>query len=274
MGVHRQGRAVALGAALIAASILVPSTGHAAPPWVDRRLTPLSGQWLFDFGLGLGHVPYDTGGGMNLELGVGLTDRVELGVRTGVRFGDDAERGIEADRYGRLFDRQYFDGGGAVMANPELRVRWAFLEGSVGEMGLEGRFVAPLADGTYAGLEPGLPIALHLGDRVRLDTGAWLPTVFANPTVVSLRVPFDLWIQATPRLWLGPMTGLAFHDIGGVQRDALGRPVDQATYVSMGFGLGYQLARAVDFKTMFLFPELNQDSRIFGVGAGVQLRIE
>jgi hypothetical protein len=241
---------------------------QAAPPWVDRRITPLSGQWNFDFGLGIGHAPNDSAAGINMELGVGLTDRVELGVRTGLRFGDDFERGIHADQYGRLFDRQYFDGGDQVLANPEVRVRWAFLEGSVGEMGLEGRFIVPLENNTYAGFEPGLPVALHLGDRVRLDTGVWMPMVFTNPAVLGLSVPVDIWIQATPRLWLGPMTGLYFNDINGAYRN------DQSTSVSMGFGLGYQITRYLDFKTQFLFPELNQDSRVFGLGAGVQIRIE
>lgn len=259
----------AIVAALVAgAALLWPRESSAAPPWVDRRMTPGAGQWDFDFGLGIGHVPYDSAAGINMELGVGLTDRVELGVRSGIRFGDDEERGIHADQYGRLFDRQYFDGGDQVLANPEIRVRWAFLEGSIGEMGLEGRFIVPLEGGTYAGLEPGLPIALHLGDRVRLDTGVWMPMVFTNPAVLGLSIPLDVWIQATRRLWLGPMTGVAVNDINGAV------PNDQVTSVSLGFGLGYQITRYLDFKTMFLFPELNQDSRVFGVGAGIQIRIE
>ena len=47
------------------------------------------------------------------------------------------------------------------------------------------------------------------------------------------------------------------------------QPPRQSPYVSLGFGLGYQITHYLDFKTMFLFPELNQDSRIFGLGAGV-----
>jgi hypothetical protein len=257
--------------ALAGLAVLVASAGAAAaPPWVDRRMTPLSGQWNFDVGVGVDHTPDDNGtvsSGMNLEMAVGLTDRVELGVRTGIRFGDATNvSGIKPDRYGRLFDRQYFDGGDGVVANPELRVRWAFLSGSVGEVGLEGRFIAPLENNTYAGLSPGLPVALHLGERVRLDTGVFMPIV-TNPqaTTVGLSVPLDIWIQVTPRLWLGPMTGL--------QNTAINRN-QSTTSMSMGFGLGYQITRYLDFKTMLLLPELSNDSRYFGVGAGVQIRIE
>src|SRR5580700_10023158 len=136
-----------IGIACALALQLLARASQAAPPWVDRPLTLPSGDWAFDFGLGVGHVPApvdDTAAGVNAEMAVGLTSRVELGLRTGLRFGDDADRAIEPDNYGRLFDRQYFDGGNAPIANPEVRVRWAFPSGSVGEMGLEGRFIAPL----------------------------------------------------------------------------------------------------------------------------------
>jgi len=61
------------------------------------------------------------------------------------------------------------------------------------------------------------------------------------------------------------MTGISvFH---------LGDPTAQAS-VSMGLGLGYQASRFLDFKTMFLFRDINVDARDFGLGAGVQIRIE
>jgi len=248
---------------------LFASDAFAYPPWVDRRDTLLSGDWAFDFGLGIGHLPEPdrSSGGVNIEMAVGLTDRVELGVRTGLRIGDGGDRAIQPDNYGRLFDRQYFDGGTAVLANPEVRVRGAVVRGDVAELALEGRLIVPVDPNTVAGVEFGVPLALHLGDRVRLDTGFWLPTAFYNPAILGISVPFDVWIQITPRLWLGPMTGLYWPDVSH------NPPVNQP-YVSMGFGLGYSITHYLDFKTMFLFPELNEDSRIFGVGAGVQIRIE
>jgi hypothetical protein len=249
---------------------LVPREASAAPPWVERHLTMPGGDWAFDFGLGIGHVarPFDdTGVGLNLEMAVAPADRVELGLRTGLRFGDPDQRGVPPngpDAYGRLFDRQYFNPGDDILANPEFRVRVAVLQGPVVDLGVEGRIIIPLYTNA-AGLEPGLPLAFHLGDRVRIDTGVWIP-IYAGPdSHAGLSAPFDLWIQITPRVWLGPMTGVVIDRVGD-------RPSN--TFVSMGFGFGYQITHAVDFKTMFLFPDLNDDSRIFGLGAGVQIRIE
>jgi hypothetical protein len=240
-----------------------------APPWVDRTLTLPSGDWAFDFGLGLGPVPPpgdSAGVGINAEMAVGLTDRVELGLRTGLRFGDAFARAINGDSYGRLYDRQTFDQGPDVLANPEVRVRGALVRGTVVELALEGRLVVPIADGTDAGLLAGVPLAFHLGNRVRLDTGAYLPILFfPHRPVPSLNIPIDVWIQASRRLWLGPVAGVAFQQ--------LGQP-DATTSVSLGFALGDALTRFIDFKAMFLFPHIDDGSRDFGVGAGLEVRIE
>jgi hypothetical protein len=246
--------------------ILCAADASGAPPWVDRTLTLPGGDWAFDVGLGVAHdARDDSGGGFNLEMGVGIIDRLELGVRTGLRFGDPAERSLQGDRYGRLFDRQTLvDSGSEVFANPELRVRGALVREHVFELALEGRLVLPFEPGTNAGLLFGVPLAFHLGDRVRLDMGAYVPVIFNRPVADAVSLPLDVWIQVTPRLWLGPMTGLYFQ-----------QPGDRAvTLWSLGFGLGYQFTRFLDLKTAFLFPDLNNDSRAFGVGVGIQIRIE
>jgi hypothetical protein len=264
--------AVAIACASFAAVASLTADAGAAPPWVDRHLTLPAGDWAFDAGLGVGHVRFDpqgddTAAGVNAEMAVGVTSRVELGVRTGIRFGDGLDRSIHADQFGRLFDRQTpFDVGSEVLANPELRVRGAPVRGRVVELALEGRIVLPFENGTNAGLLFGLPLSFHLGDRVRLDTGAYLPVVFQHPTTLfALSFPLDVWIQASPRFWLGPMTGVVFQQPGDVGSQA---------NVSLGFGFGYQITHYLDFKTMVLFPTLNSDSRFFGVGAGVEIRIE
>jgi hypothetical protein len=255
---------------------LVAGSAAAAPPWVDRHLTPPAGDFAFDVGLGVGHVHNDPGAddaaaGINAEMAVGVTDRVEIGVRTGARFGDRVARSIGADEFGRLFDRQTFAVGGDAFANPELRVRGAPVRGRVVELAVEGRIVFPFESGTDAGLLFGLPLAFHLGARgsrgsVRLDTGVYVPVVFQRPTTFAgLNAPLDVWIQASPRVWLGPMTGVAIQRLS---------ETGSQVYVSLGFGLGYQATHYLDFKAMVLFPTLNSDSRFFGAGAGVELRIE
>jgi hypothetical protein len=269
MAAHRHlPLALAVSAAGLATT--ATTTAGAAPPWVDRHLTLPSGDFAFDFGLGLGHVPAPndtTGVGVNLEMAVGLTSHVELGVRSGLRFGDDFDRGIEADNYGRLFDRQTFDAGGAVVANPEVRVTGALVRESIVELALEGRFVFPFANNTGAGLLLGVPLSFHLGDIVRLDTGAYVPIVFPphDDNYVDMSFPLDVWVQATPQFWIGPMTGIRVNRVGNR---------NGSTDLSLGLGLGYQITHALDFKAMFLFPAIDHDSRYFGFGAGIEVRIE
>ncbi len=252
--------------------LALATDAKAAPPWVDRNLTLPADDWAFDFGLGIAHIPpppppvHEVTAGVSTEVAVGVTSRVELGLRSALRFGEEPDRGVEADRYGRLFDRQTFDTGSALFANPEFRVTGAIVRESVVELALEGRVVLPFEAGTAAGFLFGVPMAFHFADIVRLDVGAYMPVVFYNPpTEVDLRLPADLWIQASDRFWLGPMTGLEFARIGRF---------NEVTDLSLGFGLGYQITHVLDFKAMFLFPDINHVSGDFGTGAGIQVRIE
>jgi hypothetical protein len=245
----------------------------AAPPWVDRSLTLPSGDWAFDLGVGMA-APPPANAGLNLEMGVGITSRIELGVRTGLRFGDGFARDEHPDAYGRLFDLQTFDQGGEAVANPEVRLRGALVRGAVGEVALEGRVVLPFEPGTDVGLLFGVPIALHLGDRVRLDTGGYVGTIVGRRggptfpfvgrpggTTFALSVPVDVWIQATSRFWLGPISDFV------IDSDGNGTAV-------IGLGLGYQITHAIDFKAMALFPIPDRDIENWGIGAGLQFRIE
>jgi hypothetical protein len=52
------------------------------------------------------------------------------------------------------------------------------------------------------------------------------------------------------------------------------RSVPGPPELSIGFGFCYEITQAVDFKAQFLFPNVNNDTRYFGFGAGVQARIE
>src|SRR6476646_1914404 len=96
------------------ASLLVlgsSSRANAAPRYVDRSLTLPRLVFQGDAGLGLAHLRFAgqdvTGAGANLEAALGITDSVELGLRTGIRFGDDA-RLLGAVAFGRtLFTETY-----------------------------------------------------------------------------------------------------------------------------------------------------------------------
>ena len=253
--------------AVFTAGALSTSVSHAAPPWVSRSTNLPRGDWSFDPGLGLANVDYGPsdafGAGLNLEAAVGVLPDLELGLRTGIRLGNDGRR-LQADEYGRLFDRQTFGTDHDGVANPEVRVRGRVIHGAVVELALEGRAYLPIEDGSRFGMMLGVPLFLHLGSRARIDTGLYVPILFRERTETVLSVPVDLWLQATTRLWLGPMSGVRNYNRSGT------------TDIALGFGLGYQLTPSIDLKTMLLFPGINQreGARHVGAGVGLQLRIE
>jgi hypothetical protein len=249
-----------------------PLAARAAEPYASRPLTLPRLNAAFDPALGIGHTSAnggETGPGLNLEGAVGLTSDLELGFRTGARMGGEArhlQANAQADAYGRLFDTETFGTGGDALANPELRVLGRVLNAEVVEIGLEGRIVLPFEGGTHFGAAFGAPFLFHFGRMVRLDTGAYLVTIFDHNMYGELRIPARLWFQATHRLWLGPILAL-HHEF---------RTVPDDTALALGFGLGYQITSWLDFKTQFLFPAINRSggNNTFGLGAGVQIRIE
>ncbi len=221
--------------------------------------------WAFDAGLGVAHVGVGdanvTGVGVNLEGAVGVTSHLQLGLRTGVRGGSEG-RALGADAYGRLYDAQTFGVGADPFANPEFSITGTIVRVRVAELALQGRAYLPFEAGSRPGFLFGMPVMFHLGDVARIDMGAYVPVIFTTPFQSGVSAPVDVWFAATSRLWLGPMTGLRFRKAG--------------TDLRMGVGLGYQITSFLDFKTQFLFPQINQPAggREFGFGAGIQIRIE
>jgi len=259
--------------AVVAAVSLVPEAASAAPPWVDRTITLPRLVFAGNVGLGFGvaHTPPRDffGPGLNLEGAIGVTDRIELGLRTGIRLTDDA-RATGADAYGRTFFHETYGTNADSVANPEFHIRWAAYSGNVVEVGLDGRAYLPIENGSRFGLMFGVPLAFHVGNSVRIDTGAYVPVVFYNHNFAALDVPGYFWFQISDRLWLGPLTALRFINPGGP-----GNVPGSHTDLLLGFGLGYQVANAIDLKTWILFPAINQDSgaRNFGFGVGLEFRI-
>lgn len=264
-----------LGAALAGlAATLAPAAAEAAPVFVDRGITLPKYVFAADLGLGLGRRPvgprpYENGvvgAGLNLEAGIGITDTIDIGFRTGIRLGDDG-RFTGADAYGRTLWTETYNTLGGVVANPELRLRWALYSGRVTEVGLDFRATMPVEDHSRFGTSFGVPLAFHLGQVARIDTGVYLPLAFYDRTLLHIAVPGYFWFQVSDRVWLGPMTSL---------RHRLAPDGPSRTSFLLGFGLGVQVASAVDLKTMIFFPDLASDegARAWGAGFGVQLRAE
>lgn len=264
---RRLGRCLVV-AAVALALVTAATSSEAAERWIDRPMTLHQLVFAGDVGLGVGHRsrpgPDVNGLGMNLEGALGVTERLELGLRTGVRFGDEGQA-TGADAYGRTLWTETYGTGGDAVANPELRVRWVAYSGSVAEVGLDGRVFLPVEAGTRFGLMFGVPLAFHVSDLLRIDTGAYIPIVFYRPAFNGLSIPGYFWFQTSEKLWLGPMAELRLIDQGPGSHDA---------HLLVGFGLGYQVANSIDLKTMILFPTVDDGlSRSFGLGFGAQFRV-
>ncbi len=242
---------------------------QAAAPWIYRGITLPRGDLALDFGLGMGHRPNDsgpgsiTGFGLNLELAGGLSHNFELGVRMGFRL-DDAGQYTQADNYGRPFDTETYGVNTDRVANPEVHLRWALARGAAADLGIELRFYLPIEDGSRFGFMVGLPIRLRAGS-IRLDTGLYVPIIFTDPTTTIVSVPLHLWIQATSRLWVGPLFGLRVTNRGGSD-----------TEYPFGIGLGTMLTGSIDLRTWFMFPDISRDAaaRYWGAGLALQVRFE
>jgi hypothetical protein len=268
--------------AALAAAALWPTSADAAPRWVDRGITLPRHDFAFDVGLGIATArrsppllpgsPFSRayfGPGMNLEFAFSVIEHLELGFRTGLRFGT-AGRNAQADFYGRTLFTETWGTRYDAVANPEFKIRWAAYSGDVFEIGLDGRVFLPIETGSRIGMMFGVPMAFHIGHVVRLDTGVYVPVVFYTPSgneFSAVSFPLNVWIQASHRFWVGPMSSLRFIDYG---------PPGREPELLLGAGGGYQVTNAIDLKAMFLFPRINVDegARDFGLGFGAQFRIE
>jgi hypothetical protein len=264
---HRPARLLAVGfVSALAASFAATSSASAAAPWIYRGLTLPRRDVAVGFGLGYGHQnvdPNDVDGfGLNLELRAGVAHNFELGFRMGFRL-DSGGRYTKADGYGRPYDTETYGTNNDTVSNPELRLRWSVARGYAAELGLELRFFMPIETTSRFGFMFGLPIALRAGP-VRFDTGLYVPVLFYSPTQTVVSIPLHVWIQAAYNFWVGPILGLRVVNPGG-----------HIAY-PLGVGLGWQTSRAVDIRTWFLFPDMNQPAaaRTYGLGIALEVRFE
>jgi hypothetical protein len=254
-------RVTRVGVGVVAAALLsitgLPAPASAAS-YASRPVNLPNGVFELGLGLGIAHAEFGpstdyTGLGVNLEVGYGLNSRLELRFRTGLRFGDDG-RITDADYFGRPVQTEtHRHLGGETLANPELGLRFSLDRGGTAEVALDTRLIIPV-DGDV-GVLIGIPLALHL-QRIRLDTGLYIPITFTDNTQVDFSIPLHLWIRLDSGTFLGPMTGVYFHDGG-----------DES--VPFGIGAGTSLAYDADLRFWFLFPDVDVASDWWGTGVGL-----
>jgi hypothetical protein len=270
---HHRSMRIGLIVAASAALVSVSSIASAAPPWVDRRIV-LSGEPIagsVDVGMGFGHTELGffrnnviaaNGVGFNTEAVLGLVSRVDIGLRLGLRVNQESALS-QSDTYARFYGPQptYPTSGADTFANPEFRVRGKIVDVGVFELGLEGRMIFPATNGSRFGASFGVPMAIHGGHFVRVDTGVYTTIVaYDNNPPVIFEAPANIWFQATDKVFLGPMSGFRAY------ANYLQNP---SFDFILGFGLGVHLVKWLDLKTQFVFPRVNEGAQFFGAGVGV-----
>jgi len=130
------------------------------------------------------------------------------------------------------------------------------------DLALEGRLYIPIEAGTRTGIMVAVPLAFHFSPTVRLDTGVFVPILFYDPTRSVISFPLHLWLQASDRVAVGPITGVQISNPGGT------------TLVPLGLGLNYGASSTADLRLWVLFPDVKGDgaTRTFGAGVGVEAR--
>jgi hypothetical protein len=284
----RSGRRACCALGMSSLVATVAQRARADEPFVDRALTLPPLHFSADAGIGFGQgpgpvVPIATGfpsalpetspklgWGSNLEAAVGLPFLGEVGVRVGVRFGQDginAGWGYGADHFARLFDPVVDEPGSSSVTDPEIRLRGTWLNLKIIELGFETRFIVPTADGSDFELVPGVPARIHVPGFARIDTGVWLPVIFNSDASFTIDIPAQLFFQAG-QAFFGPMTGVRFNHPGGDVGES-------STDVPAGIAGGYTLAGVLDLKVQVRTERINDVSwtKYIGGGLGVGLRL-
>lgn len=252
---------IALASFAAVASFALFAGPAQAQSWTARRLVLPRGGTSLDLGFALdvlprGDAPHrPIGTGLNLEVAHGIANDLELGLRFGFRF-DHEGRWAKTDHRARLYDNETYEDAGTVLADPELRLRWGLVRGSVLELGFEGRVVFPFA-GHFVAM-PAVPLRLHLG-AVRIDSGVYIPIIFANETTTVVSIPLQLWIQASSSLWLGPIFGLRAHE-------------HHRAY-PVGFGIGTYVSQRADLRFQFLIPDVESRPATISFGLALGFRL-
>jgi hypothetical protein len=264
-----------------ALGVVAPRTAHGDEPFVDRPLTLPPLHFSADAGIGFGQGPrapaplppgasFDTGTklgwGSNLEAAVGLPFLGELGVRVGLRFGDDGINAGSPDHFARLFDPIVDEPGRSSVTNPELRLRGTLLDLHVVELGLETRAIIPTDSGSDFELIPGAPVRIHLPTFARIDTGVWLPVEFDSDIGFRIEIPAQLFFQAG-QAFFGPVTGIRFNHPGG--------DIPSTAEIPAGVAAGYTLGGILDLKVQVRTERINDTawSQYIGGGIGAGLRL-
>jgi len=82
-------------------------------------------------------------------------------------------------------------------------------------------------------LAGGVPVYVHLGPNLRLDTGGFLRIVFADDAALVVDVPLSVPIQVSPEVFVGPEVAIEIIDF-----DRVAIPLGVLAGYTLGSGIG------------------------------------
>jgi hypothetical protein len=254
-------------APIVAAALVASSSAGAdqVGPYSQRTLTLGAGTVRFDGGppdWGYFH----PGSPQQLDENRGLRVRVDRGAdQTSAWLGLGLAVGVaDAIELGGLLPLRLTPG--SDVDDPEMYGRFGFLDGDF-EMGGQVTLQVPTLTDTGLGL--GFPMSIHVGRRLRIDTGAELELLFSDPTSTSLDAPLAFTWDVGRSGFMGLRTGVYLWDM-------------DAMIVPAGFHGGVAVASGhLDVSGWFMWPGFFHSERhraleagTFELGFGLNARID
>lgn len=125
--------------------------------------------------------------------------------------------------------------------DPVLYGTYRFSRGEL-EAGVFLGFDLPVDDALD--LTGGIPLVLHVGNQVRVDLAALLHVRFNEDSPLDLMFPFELAFNLSPRVFLGPETGIVVANFDDV-------------LVPLGFFVGYTFGSLGDLRGEVRLPNIS-----------------
>jgi hypothetical protein len=111
-------------------------------------------------------------------------------------------------------------------------------------------------------LAGGVPVYLHVGDGVRIETGGFVRLIFGDDTAVNFYVPISAPIQVSPEVFVGPEIGVEILDFNDVAVP-LG--------VIAGYTLGGGISSIGDLLARLTFTDLTNGADSIRLDLGAEL---
>jgi hypothetical protein len=213
---------------------------------------------------------------IHVDLG-GLGSGTGAGIEVGASFGILDDLMVDARPLGFITGE-----GGTAYSRFQIGVTYRFLEGPV-EIGVQ--FRSQIDNDRAFAFNPGLPVRIHAGHIVRIDTGLnfnlVVPTAENDKPLAQLAgvqtdvlraaeigVPFDIAFQIVPQMFLGLTTGFGMGNFNNPINSILMPlsffaggtvPGDQGPLVDIGASFGFPL---------FVLGESsgNPNTEVWGIG--------